>query len=107
MFFTQRIFCYSHGAPRNITEVFKQTTILTTSPWPSNHDIHTEYHGISRRFLDRDYNFDYFSVAISEKKRKSVILRDHPCEKKRTVILRDSPCEKKRDFPCEEEGNNS
>lgn len=33
--------------------------------------FHTEYHGISRRFLNRDYNFDYFSVAIS-KERKSV-----------------------------------
>ena len=30
--------------------------------------FHTEYHGISRRFLNIDYNSDNFSVAISEKK---------------------------------------
>ena len=36
--------------------------------------FHTEYHGISRRFLDIDYNSDNFSVAISEKKK----IRDHP-----------------------------
>ena len=78
--------------------------------------FHTENHGISRRFLDIDYNSDNFSVTIREKKkirdsprlsvckekespceeRKSVILRDHPCEKKKTVTVRDSPCEKKK-----------
>ena len=36
--------------------------------------IHTEYHGISRRFLNIDYNPDNFSVAIREKKK----IRDHP-----------------------------
>ena len=30
--------------------------------------FHTEDHGISRRFLNIDYNSDNFSVAISEKK---------------------------------------
>ena len=58
--FTQRTFLFfhtediyfSHGVSRNITEISKQ-----------------------------DYNFDYFSVAIS-KERKSVTIRDHPCEKK-------------------------
>ena len=30
--------------------------------------FHTENHGISRRFLDIDYNSDNFSVAISKKK---------------------------------------
>ena len=56
--------------------------------------FHTEDHGISRRFLDIDYNSDNFSVAISDspcEERKTVILRDHPCEKRK----RDSPCEKK------------
>ena len=46
--------------------------------------FHTENHGISRRFLDIDYNSDNFSVAISKKKRKSVTIRDSPCEKKKT-----------------------
>ena len=36
--------------------------------------FHTEYHGISRRFLDIDYNSDNFSVAIREKKK----IRDSP-----------------------------
>ena len=36
--------------------------------------FHTEDHGISRRFLDIDYNSDNFSVAISEKKK----IRDSP-----------------------------
>ena len=63
---TRRIFYFSHG------EYFV---------------IHTEYHGISRRFLDRDYNFDYFSVAIS-KERKSVTVRDHPCEKKKNLRVK-------------------
>ncbi len=36
--------------------------------------FHTEYHGISRSFLDIDYNSDNFSVAISEKKK----IRDSP-----------------------------
>ena len=53
LFFTRRIFCYSHGVSRNITE-----------------------------FLDIDYNSDNFSVAIS-KERKSVTIRDHPCEKEK------------------------
>ena len=44
--------------------------------------FHTEYHGISRRFLDIDYNSDNFSVAIS-KERKSVTMREHTCEKKK------------------------
>ena len=75
---TRRIFYFSHG------EYFV---------------IHTEYHGISRSFLDIDYNSDNFSVAIS-KKRKSVTIRDSPCEERKTVILRDHPCEKKnRDRP--------
>ena len=56
--------------------------------------FHTENHGISRRFLDIDYNSDNFSVAIS-KERKSVILRDSPREERKTVTVRDSPCEKK------------
>ena len=76
--FTQRIFLFfhtediyfSHGVSRNITE-----------------------------FLDIDYNSDNFSVAIS-KERKSVTIRDSPCEERKTVILRDHPCEKKnRDRP--------
>ena len=49
--------------------------------------FHTEYHGISRRFLNRDYNFDYFSVTISEK-RKSVTIRDSPCEKKKNLRVK-------------------
>ena len=68
--FTQRTFLFfhteddsyfSHGVSRNITEISKQ-----------------------------DYNSDNFSVAIS----------DSPCEERKTVILRDHPCEKKnRDRP--------
>ena len=53
--------------------------------------FHTEYYGISRRFLDIDYNSDNFSVAISEK-RKSVTIRDHPCEKKKNLrVKKESP----------------
>ena len=70
---TRRIFYFSHG------EYFV---------------IHTEYHGISRRFLNIDYNSDNFSVAISEKKRKSVTIRDLRVKRK-TVTIRDSPSEKK------------
>ena len=89
--FTQRIFFYtSHGG----YFVF-----------------HTEYHGISRRFLNIDYNSDNFSVAIS-KERKSVTIRDSPCEERKSVILRDSPCEERktvilRDSPCEERKRDS
>ena len=50
--------------------------------------FHTEYHGISRRFLNIDYNSDNFSVTISEKKRKSVTVRDHPCEKKKNLRVK-------------------
>ena len=49
--------------------------------------FHTEYHGISRRFLNIDYNSDNFSVAIS-KERKSVTIRDHPCEKKKNLRVK-------------------
>ena len=50
--------------------------------------FHTENHGISRRFLDIDYNSNNFSVTISEKKRKSVTVRDHPCEKKKNLRVK-------------------
>ena len=87
MFFTQSITEY-HGESIPI-----YTTIIHSHG--EYFVIHTEYHGISRGILDRDYNFYYFSVAISEK-RKSVILRDHPCEKKKRHTVRK---EKNRDSP--------
>lgn len=40
--------------------------------------FHTEDHGISRRFLNIDYNSDNFSVAI----------RDYPCEKKKNLRVK-------------------
>ena len=62
---------------RSITEYHGESIPIYTTIIHSHGEyfvIHTEHHGISRRFLDRDYNFDYFSVAISEKKK----IRDSP-----------------------------
>ena len=58
LFFSRRIFYFSHGVSRNITEISKQ-----------------------------DYNSDNFSVAISEKKKIRDHPRP-PCEKKKNLRVK-------------------
>ena len=114
--FTRRIFCFSHGAPRNITEISRQRLqfwlLLRGHQRKKENPWFSATIRVNRKNRDRPRPSVWKEKEIHRVKRKepwfSVTIRvrrkrDTPCEKKRTVILRDYPCEKEKDTPCEKE----